>query len=224
MITAKQLTGRDSSHLLGCVEPILRGHHLLPSTLQAFTALRQAAQSAGLDLRIASSFRSFERQRLIWDEKFTGTRPVTDAQGQPIALDSLSDSEKLSAILRWSALPGSSRHHWGSDLDIYDGRIHDQGYCLQLLPAEYLSADGPCHKLYLWLQQHAAQFGFYWPFEQDQGGVGIEPWHLSHRVSSEQIRPLLTSELLTECLQQHPIAGQSLVLEQLPQILQRYCP
>ena len=90
--------------------------------LRPFSLLRSAAANEGFDLRICSGFRSFQRQRLIWNEKLSGLRPIFDNEGKPVILDQLSDWQKLQAVLRWSALPGSSRHHWGTDFDVYDAR------------------------------------------------------------------------------------------------------
>ena len=47
-------------------------------------------------------------------------RPLLDANNQPLDALQLGETERLHAILHWSALPGTSRHHWGTDLDIYD--------------------------------------------------------------------------------------------------------
>jgi hypothetical protein len=46
--------------------------------------------------------------------------PLLDAHNQPLDALQLGETERLHAILHWSALPGTSRHHWGTDLDIYD--------------------------------------------------------------------------------------------------------
>ena len=37
-------------------------------------------------------------------------------------------------ILEWSALPGASRHHWGSEFDVFDLAALPEGYRVQLLP------------------------------------------------------------------------------------------
>jgi len=45
------------------------------------------------------------------------------------------------AILHWSALPGASRHHWGTEIDVIDRAALADGRKAQLIPAEY-GADG----------------------------------------------------------------------------------
>ena len=86
------------------------------------------------NLQPASSFRDFERQQLIWNGKFSGERKVHDDAGNPLDLALLDDWQKAQAILRWSALPGGSRHHWGTEIDIFDPDLLPQGQSLQLEP------------------------------------------------------------------------------------------
>ncbi|SUC40219.1 D-alanyl-D-alanine carboxypeptidase [Proteus mirabilis] len=112
MITPLMLTGRSTDHLVTLSER----HHLQFNATKAFLALQQQAAKAGFKLMPASSFRSFERQLAIWNGKFEGTRPVLDAESQPIDIQTLSEGQRCEAILKWSALPGASRHHWAQKL------------------------------------------------------------------------------------------------------------
>ena len=82
--------------------------------------LQEAATVAGFNLTVASAYRSFERQLSIWNAKAEGRRVVLDSAGLPVDMMALDPWQQVQAILRWSALPGASRHHWGTDLDIYD--------------------------------------------------------------------------------------------------------
>ena len=116
LLCAEHALGLDESHLVQLPDS---AHRLLPTTAQAFCLMQQAAHADGLDLALASRYRSFARQQIIWDEKFNGQRPVLDAQSHPLDIHTLNDQARILAILRWSALPGTSRHHWGSDMDIY---------------------------------------------------------------------------------------------------------
>ena len=76
--------------------------------------------------RRSSSFRDFARQLQIWNGKFSGERPMFDAGGRPARRGALSPRERIDAILLWSALPGASRHHWGTDLDLIDRNADDR--------------------------------------------------------------------------------------------------
>ena len=90
--------------------------------------MRESAAAAGIDLLPLSSFRDFERQRLIWNAKYRGERPALDRGGRTVDMSRLAPDRRIETILLWSALPGASRHHWGSDIDVADGRVIAGGY------------------------------------------------------------------------------------------------
>ncbi|STQ43628.1 D-alanyl-D-alanine carboxypeptidase [Ewingella americana] len=134
---------------------------------------------------------------------------------------SLSDAERCELILRWSALPGASRHHWGSDLDIYDPDLLPQGSKLQLEPWEY-EAGGYFADLNQWLSDNMASFGFYRPYDIDRGGVAVEPWHLSYRPLAAQCETRLTPEVLIEAWRGQEVAGCDWVTNHLATIFPRF--
>jgi D-alanyl-D-alanine carboxypeptidase len=90
------------------------GHFLLKQTLEAWMRLQKAAQADGIELRIISSTRTFERQKQIWENKWDGK---TLTNGVDLSKVGYTDEQKATAILKYSAMPGTSRHHWGTDLD-----------------------------------------------------------------------------------------------------------
>lgn len=221
MLTAQQLTGQVDSHVVNdpCCRPTVR---LQASVFAAFKAMQAAAQDAGLAIDIASGFRDFTRQKAIWNRKFSGQAPLYDSHGALLDPSQLSVGEKVEAIMTWSALPGASRHHWGTDLDVFDPRPFAQGeVSLQLLPAEY-EEGGPCHELAIWLYQHAADFGFFFPYRHYRGGVAAEPWHLSHISAAQQAHAQLTTEVLAEALRVQDVAGKDFVLSCLAELKERY--
>jgi LAS superfamily LD-carboxypeptidase LdcB len=173
-----QLTGQTQQHL-NCECLPLPVHRAVVAPL---LALQRDAAAAGFELAIASSFRSYERQSLIWNGKASGQRPVYDQHEQLLDMNKLDDWQKAQAILRWSALPGASRHHWGTDLDIYDCSAVPEGYQLQLSQAE-VSEGGPFYRFHCWLDEQIAAgraHGFFRPYNEDRGGVAPEPWHISY--------------------------------------------
>lgn len=155
MITPLMLTGRSTDHLVTLSER----HHLQFNATKAFLALQQQAAKAGFKLMPASSFRSFERQLAIWNGKFEGTRPVLDAESQPIDIQTLSEGQRCEAILKWSALPGASRHHWGTEIDFYDPFRLPNGQSLQLEPWEY-EQGGYFAQLNDWLTENMSAYDF----------------------------------------------------------------
>ncbi|MFV8819583.1 M15 family metallopeptidase [Haliea sp. E17] len=197
ILTPAQLTGRDASHLVD----VAGEHRLQPAAARAFALLQADAREAGFDLAIASSFRSFERQLAIFNGKARGLRPVHDDAGQPVDLAALGPAEKLRAILRFSALPGTSRHHWGTDLDVYDAAAVAPDYAVQLSPQE-VWAPGPFAPLHDWLDQRMAQGesrGFYRPYNEDRGGVAPERWHLSFAPAARYCESRVSPQVLLDC-------------------------
>ncbi len=192
--------------------------------VQPWLHLRSQAFDAGFDMVIASGFRSFDRQLAIWNAKCQGLRPILDSDGMPLVVESLGVFDKILAILRWSALPGASRHHWGTDIDIYDAKAVNADYPLQLTVDEYVGA-GPFAKMTQWLDQwlaSPANPGFFKPYDQDRGGVHPEPWHLSYWPLANQYAELLTTEVLAQCLQGSEVQHCDVLLERLDEIFQRF--
>ena len=197
-------------------------HHLQSETALAFIEMQQAAAKDGIDCQILSSYRSFKQQQSIWDRKWIGQLPVLDNNDKAIDISSLNNEEKLHAVLRWSALPGTSRHHWGTDFDVVDRQnALRYNHTIELVSSEY-EPKGVCGLLTLWLKEHASHYGFEQPYAKDYGGIGIEPWHYSYLPLAEKIAPHLTEKLLTTTIEQSDIAGKMTVLKHLPTIFERY--
>lgn len=213
-----ELTGRARSHVVEIDEPRCVLHY---EAVASFLAMRDAAARGGIDLQAASSFRDFDRQVAIWNRKWRGERPLYDRGGQPLDQASLGDEQRLDAILCWSAIPGGSRHHWGSDVDVFDAAAAPAGYQVQLLPAEY-AADGVFGRLSAWLDRHMGRFGFHRPYASDRGGAGVEPWHLSYAPVARQAIEDLSLTVLKRALAASDLDGKALVLERLPEIYTRF--
>ncbi len=219
MITAEQLTGQTESHLVD----VMVGQKcflLNPNVSKDLLALKQAADDAGFHFNIASGFRSFERQLTIWNKKMSGDSILLDENSQPINSSLLSEIEKIRSILRWSSLPGASRHHWGTDFDVFDRNALPENTTLKLEPWEYLQDHQ--HSFYLWLNDHLQHFGFFFPYQENSSGVAFEPWHISHYSTANQYLEALTVELLEKQLESAPILGKECVHQLLPEIYNRY--
>lgn len=217
-MTPEELTGRSRTHIAEVAEPVCALH---VDAVAAFDALRRAAGGAGFELEPVSSFRDFARQLSIWNRKWSGEAPLHDAQGKLIDPAGLSAAERVEAILRWSALPGASRHHWGTDLDLIDRRAVPPGYRVQLVGAEY-APGGPFAPLAAWLQSNAARFGFFRPYRGVLSGVGAEPWHFSFAPVAEPARRRLTPAVLREALERSALEGREAVLPRIEELHARY--
>jgi LAS superfamily LD-carboxypeptidase LdcB len=217
-VNSDELTGRARSHIVELEDPPCALH---AQAAAPFSSLRRAAASAGFDLFAQSGFRDFDRQLAIWNAKWNGTLPINDPAGRPLAAAGLAPPERVRAILHWSALPGASRHHWGTDLDLIDRRALMPGYRVQLTAAEF-TPPGPFAALAAWLEDNAARFGFFRPFRGVLSGVQPEPWHYSFAPLAEPARRALEPGLLRAVIEAAPLAGKEFVLERLEEIHRRY--
>lgn len=213
-----QLTGRDRGHLVVLEEPRCTLHQ---AAVAPFLAMREAALRTGFDLSPLSSFRDFDRQRAIWNAKYRGERRSLDHAGRPVEMSALSPAERVRTILLWSALPGASRHHWGSDIDVVDGRIVAAGYSPKLEIEEY-GRGGPFAPLHDWLDANMRRFGFFRPFTRRGRGVQPEPWHLSYAPVARPALKGMTLALMAEAIAGAGVEGEAEILAALPEIRERY--
>ena len=130
-------------------------------TLQAYIAMRDSALRDGITLTIVSATRNFDRQRQIWERKWNATASQSN--------DTTTHINKIRSIMRYSSMPGTSRHHWGTDLDFIsvetDYWTHGEGL-----------------RIYQWLCINAHKFGFFQPYTADPARTGYaeERWHWSY--------------------------------------------
>ena len=123
----------------------------------AFLKMHKAAKNHGVELTILSGTRNFNEQKAIWErkwEKYNHLNPI----------------ERAKKILEYSSMPSTSRHHWGTDLD------------LNSLSNSYFSS-GKGLKEYNWLIQNANTFGFYQVYTEKNDvrtGYNLEKWHWSY--------------------------------------------
>lgn len=119
----------------------------------------EAAKKENISLKIGSAGRTFQQQKEIWESKWKTLGKLKTAQ------------EKALNILQYSAMPTTSRHHWGTDIDI---NAKSDDYFLK----------GKGKQEYEWLQKNAAKFGFYQPYtaqnEARPNGYKEEKWHWSY--------------------------------------------
>ena len=218
MFNELELTGRAATHVVQRDDLRAAIHR---DALDAFLALRDAAATEGIELEIASGFRDFSAQLRIWNMKYRGERPLYDAAGNIRDHASLDAQELIAGILSWSALPGASRHHWGSDIDVIDRAAMPADYRYRLVPEEYAAA-GVFARMNSWLDENISRFGFFRPYAAYQGGVYPEPWHLSHAPTASVAMRMLTPELVAATLRDAEILGRDEVLARLDDIYRQY--
>jgi LAS superfamily LD-carboxypeptidase LdcB len=213
------ILGRDDSQIdyISLEQPL---HcHVVPAVIR----LKQKAIAQGVNLTLASGYRSFTRQLAIWNQKASGERVVLDSGERPIERSSMSPREIMFAILRWSALPGASRHHWGSDFDVFDANALPEGYKLQLNVKES-AENGVFSSLYAWLDTYLVneQSDFFRPYAIDSGGIAPEPWHLSYAPLACVFNSRLSVEVLLACIESCEIAFKNEIIANIDEIYDRY--
>lgn len=217
------LFGLSEDHLVDLDDGI-KVHEAI---VEPFRALRDRAANEGIDLAVASGFRSYHRQKIIFDEKWQGKRSVLSDDDRLLDRSEFEESEWLERILRFSALPGTSRHHWGTDIDVFDRAALNADQQPALLPSEY-HATGVFARLGEWLQEHMARDnaeGFFRPYDFDTGGVSVEPWHLSFRPTAQRFAEHISAKALRELWIANPTLqpeAYPLLNEKLDQLFDRF--
>lgn len=161
----------SESELLGQAEPDLiegEGYKLRPAAALAFERMKKAALKDGISIKVVSSYRDYDHQNRIWRRKYTRFRE-----------SGLQPEEAIAKIIAYSTIPGTSRHHWGTDIDLIDANPKVNG---DVLVASKFHGTGPFCKFKQWMDQHANQFGFYLVYTDAhlRKGFEYEPWHYSY--------------------------------------------
>jgi LAS superfamily LD-carboxypeptidase LdcB len=217
MLNDLELTGRARTHVTQRDD---LGAAIHPEALECFLTMKEEGAREGLDIAITSGFRDFAAQQRIWDLKWSGQRPLFDSKGR-VRQPPLEPHDLMEAILCWSALPGASRHHWGTELDVIDRAAMPEGYRVQLLPQE-AAPGGVFHRLHCWLDANIERFGFFRPYCTPRGGVQPEAWHLSYAAVAVPALAALTPDLIAGALRESDMLGKEIVLESLGDLHQRY--
>lgn len=218
VFTAEMLTGRSREHIVDLPQPRCSLHR---DVVAPFLAMRASAFADGIDLVPASSYRDFDRQLAIWNGKCSGERELLSVEGRSLDARALDADALVDAILVWSALPGASRHHWGTDFDVFGAAAMPTGYRVQLVPGEY-APGGVFERLGAWLDANAGRHGFFRPYAVYRGGSRPEPWHLSHVAVAGAALRQFSMQMLVQALESAPLAAKDAVRRRLPDLFTRY--
>lgn len=154
---------------------------------------------------VASGYRSFADQERIWARKFRfdaghgsfgriteAARRACPALGTAVEWNPdepsgshracwarLSDEQRQREILQTSSAPGMSRHHWGTDVDLWSTS-----------PADF-DAGAPLADEYAWLMRNASTYGFIQSFDALSTfmrlGYAEERWHWSYHPAAQAL-------------------------------------
>ena len=143
--------------------------YLHKETITAFIKMREEALKDGISLTIVSGTRNFYEQKNIWERKYKKHQKV-----------GLSEQEIIRKIMLWSSMPSTSRHHWGTDIDINGFDKYFDG------------TNEKANKEYEWLTNNGSRFGFCQVYsEKKEGGrttgYNEEKWHWSYMPIADKL-------------------------------------
>ncbi len=157
----------DKKHLLGKTNPqkdslfvvvpqkycLMRTEYLHKDALEPFIAMYEAAAMEGVNLGIISAYRNYETQAWLWNSRYVNSSNPTVA---------------AKTALKYIAMPGTSRHHWGTDIDMLNTKLNF-----------FETEEGK--KAYKWMCENAPKYGFYQVYTQNRTtGYNEEKWHWSY--------------------------------------------
>ena len=173
-----ELIGKGNPKLYG------KGQLMRKKVFDTFLEMKTKASEEDIDLKIVSGYRDFYRQKAIYESKY-----------KRYTKQGLSPAESIEKIIEYSTIPGTSRHHWGTDIDIVDGSENVSGDVL--VPGKF-HGNGPYCKFKEWMNEHAESFGFYEVYTDNANRKGFkyEPWHFSYRpLSVKMMKAYLTIDI-----------------------------
>ena len=165
-------------------------------TFNAFKKMEKAALMDGIELKIVSAYRSYERQKTIWNNKYL--RFTEEYNLEP--------EKAINEIIRFSTIPGTSRHHWGTEIDIIDGKYEDEE---DVLIGEKFKKNGIFYEMKKWLDRNSEKYGFYIVYTDDKKRKGFEhePWHFSYKPASMELLKLFRKSNLKKVIKNGEIKG-----------------
>lgn len=186
-ISYEELIGKGNPNLYG------EGFQLRKEAYDAFMKLKTEALKSDIRIQVVSSYRDYNHQNRIWKRKYNRNINI-----------GLSPEESIKKIIEYSTIPGTSRHHWATDIDIIDANASQPSSVLQ--PRHF--ENNGCYKtLKLWMDDNASAFGFHLVYTNvpNRKGFKYEPWHYSYKPLSSiylsqyknlNIKDIITNESL----------------------------
>lgn len=165
-LSYEELIGKGNPTLYG------NGFQIRKEAFDAFTKMRNAALKDNISIQVVSSYRNFAHQNRIWERKYKNNTQ----QG-------LSPEKAIQKIIEYSTIPGTSRHHWGTDMDIIDANVSQPK---NVLSPSHFEGNGSYVKLKKWMDANSKDYGFYLVYTDKPGRKGFkyEPWHYSYKALS----------------------------------------
>jgi len=165
---------------------------------RAFLDMKAAAAEDNINIEIVSAYRSFERQKEIFERKYLR-----------FTKQGLSPKDAISKIIEYSTIPGTSRHHWGTDIDIIQTNTGPRP--ASVLQEKHFYGNGQFCDMKVWLTLHASSFGFYEVYTNhaQRKGFSHEPWHFSYAPVSKPMLEAYRKLDIKNILQEENIIGSA---------------
>ena len=197
-INTEILIGMDDSRIVS--DTIL----LEKETYSAFIKMKDAAEKDGIIIKLVSGFRDFYRQQMIWNNKY---KKFTNEF-------SLDGPTAIKEIIRFSTIPGTSRHHWGTEIDIIDKNFENEK---DLLISKKYEEGGIFNSLKKWMDKNSKRFGFYIVYDDDSNRPGFEyePWHYTYKPVSDLYQREFLKLNLKSIISKTKVEGKEFINDEL---------
>ncbi|MGB3776148.1 MAG: M15 family metallopeptidase [Leeuwenhoekiella sp.] len=201
-IPADQLIGKGNPEFIE-----KSGYRLRPEAAEAYDKMKADAAKDGIAFQVVSSYRDYAHQNRIYERKY-----------KAYTADGLSPMEAIEKIIEYSTIPGTSRHHWGTDIDIVDANGNANG---DLLVPSKFHGNGPFCKFKAWMDENANKYGYYLVYTQNgnRKGFNYEPWHYSYKSLSEGYLEQYGKLDLKQVLEEQKLMGSD---QFSPEFIARY--
>ena len=173
---------------------------LLPDAFIKFKQMQNDAKKEGVEIEIVSGYRSYEKQKSIWNNKYN-----KNFERRIFGI------KNINRIIQYSTLPGTSRHHWGTDIDIIDKRFIPKG---DLLIEKNYTENGIYSELFSWMKKNSNKYGFYLVYDDspERKGFKFEPWHYSYKpLSVKFLQRFIDGNLLFKITQDSSLLGREFI-------------
>lgn len=195
----------STEELIGKSSPEIekgKDYRVLPEVSIALEKMKEDAREAGFDICVISSYRNYNYQNKLWERKFKANKEK-----------GMTDEDNIRSIIKYSTIPGTSRHHWGTDIDIID---ISHGIPIDPLDEKFFNPGGQMHKFKLWLDENANKYGFYLVYtkDKDRKGFNYEPWHFTYKAISDQMMDEYKALDIKKLLQENKLMGSEAFTEE----------
>jgi len=190
-ISSEELIGKGNPELFG------DGYKLRKEAHIAFKKMQAEALKSNIKIGAVSSYRSYNHQKQIWERKYKSNQ----SKG-------FSTLENINKIIEYSTIPGTSRHHWGTDIDIYQTNVKQPNGVLQ---AKNFHGNGTFCKLKEWMDKNSERFGFYLVYTDlpKRKGFKYEPWHYSYKPLSQKYLKAYRKLNILEIIKKDKLLGSN---------------